>query len=363
MSWYGHMPKCRLVSIPRHLALTVGQETAAGVTFCTGSRGRLGDRVVTGLVTTFGSIDFIADNAAFFAGSAFPEGGSVISFGKHRVYITVTPEYPTVVQACTDRFLETASCKRSPALRAYAEVMVTTAAPVDPQGSTRNTPSSVEALIQGLSAPILANTDPAAAAAELDATRIHLLSGVETVAATEHRLEAQVREYNTAHGFTPVPVHSSRTEEVRRRGGHLGAEMDNADPAAPPGFRRPVYSTPTKNMRAAQAATAELGGLQGEELRLQHQCIRDLVDAANRMQASYERRQASSTTNDLVGEMPPGGGPAGRQPAQLSRIARPLPRTSTEPATSTQDHTWTATADRLQEAAGTSRADETASRP
>ena len=75
-------------------------------------------------------------------------------------------------------------------------------------------------------------------------------------------MEAQVREYNTAHGFTPMPVHSSRTEEVRHRGGHLGTEMDNnANPAAPPGFCRPVYSTPAKNMRAAQAATAELNGL------------------------------------------------------------------------------------------------------
>ena len=103
--------------------------------------------------------------------------------------------------------------------------MVTAAAPLDPQGSTRNnTSSSVEALIQGLSTPIIANTDPAAAA-ELDAARLRLLDGVETIAATERRLEAQVREYNNAHGFTPVPVHSSRVEEVRRRGGNLGSEM------------------------------------------------------------------------------------------------------------------------------------------
>ena len=90
-----------------------------------------------------------------------------------------------MVQACSDRLLEMASCESSPALRAYAEVMVTTAAPLDPQDNTRNnTPSSVEALIRGLYTPILANTDPAAAAAELDAARLRLLNGVETVAAT-----------------------------------------------------------------------------------------------------------------------------------------------------------------------------------
>ena len=43
---------------------------------------------------------------------------------------------------------------------------------------------------------------------------------------------------------------------------------NDANPAAPPGFRRPDYNTPAKNMRAAQAAAAELAGLQGEELRL-----------------------------------------------------------------------------------------------
>ena len=49
-----------------------------------------------------------------------------------------------------------AGCESSPALHAYAEVMVTAAAPLDPQGSTHNnTPSSVEALIRGLSTPIL----------------------------------------------------------------------------------------------------------------------------------------------------------------------------------------------------------------
>ena len=104
----------RHMSIPRHLAPTVGQETAAGVTFCMGSRGRFGDRVATGLITTFGSIDFVADNAACFAGSVFPEDCTVISFGEHRVYITFAPEYPARVQACSDHLLETGDWESSP---------------------------------------------------------------------------------------------------------------------------------------------------------------------------------------------------------------------------------------------------------
>ena len=61
------------------------------------SRGRLGERVATGLITTFGSIDFVADNAACFVGSVFSKDGNVISFCKHRVYIAVAPEYPAMV--------------------------------------------------------------------------------------------------------------------------------------------------------------------------------------------------------------------------------------------------------------------------
>ena len=125
-------------SIPRHLAPTVGQETAAGVTFCTGSRGRLGERVATGLIITFGSIDFIADNATCFAGSVFPEVDNVISFVEHRVYVAVTPKYPAKVQACSDHFIDAAGCEGSPTLHAYVKVMVS----LLPRPSTRKAASA-----------------------------------------------------------------------------------------------------------------------------------------------------------------------------------------------------------------------------
>ena len=40
------------------------------------------------------------------------------------------------------------------------------------------------------------------------------------------------------------------------------------------------------------------------------------------LQASYDRRQAGSATNSLVGEMPPGGGPTGPPPADATRQDR-----------------------------------------
>ncbi|MBI0384643.1 hypothetical protein JBE27_52405, partial [Streptomyces albiflaviniger] len=67
-----------------------------GVSFRTGPYTTSGERVASGLVLRFGSLDCIADNAACFADTAFPEGGSIISFGDHRVYVVLVPEeYPS----------------------------------------------------------------------------------------------------------------------------------------------------------------------------------------------------------------------------------------------------------------------------
>jgi hypothetical protein len=41
-----------------------------------------------------------------------------------------------------------------------------------------------------------------------------------------------------------------------------------------------MYSSPVKNMRAAEAAAAELGNLEGEELRLQQHRLQELLATA-----------------------------------------------------------------------------------
>ena len=116
---------------PRHLAPTVGQIAVSGVSFRAGSRSRLGERVSSGLVSTFGSIDFVNNNAACFAGSAFPEDGSVMQFGEHRVYVAIAPEFPASIQPCTDRLPEESTgCKASSDSRVFAEVMVSDAASI-----------------------------------------------------------------------------------------------------------------------------------------------------------------------------------------------------------------------------------------
>ena len=42
-----------------------------------------------------------------------------------------------------------------------------------------------------------------------------------------------------------------------------------------------MYETPTMNMRAAEAAAAELSGLEGEERERQQQRVNELLRAAN----------------------------------------------------------------------------------
>jgi hypothetical protein len=82
----------------------MGTSTAsAGVSFRTGSLTASGERVASGLVLRFGSLDCITDNAACFADAAFPEDGSIIHVCDHRIYVAIiSKEYPNEVLAFSD---------------------------------------------------------------------------------------------------------------------------------------------------------------------------------------------------------------------------------------------------------------------
>ena len=74
---------------------------------------------------TFGTLKCVINNAACFADSAFPEDGSIVHFGEHRVYIAVVPEYPAEVLACSGPSLdEVAGCDSSAEPCVFAEVMM-----------------------------------------------------------------------------------------------------------------------------------------------------------------------------------------------------------------------------------------------
>jgi hypothetical protein len=72
---------------PRQLASTVGQHAAAtGVKFRPGSPSTLGEKVTSGLVWRFGTLDCISDNLACFKDS-FGDSGSFLDVGSHHFYV------------------------------------------------------------------------------------------------------------------------------------------------------------------------------------------------------------------------------------------------------------------------------------
>lgn len=189
----------------------MGQMAATGASFCTEPPSNSGECVASGLVLAFGAFDCVIDNAGCFSSSVLPENGYVIHFGEHRVFVAIVPEFPAEVHACSDRLPEEAAGYESRAgLRNYAECMVTFNSDRPEASRTAAARGSVEALVEDLTTPITPDEDPEATTAPLKLTRQHLIDSANNVASTQRRVEAQVREFNTVHNFTPVTVDPSR---------------------------------------------------------------------------------------------------------------------------------------------------------
>ncbi|KAK1606049.1 hypothetical protein QYE76_029722 [Lolium multiflorum] len=295
------------VTIPRHLAPTVGPSaSSAGVFIRTGLTITTGERVASGLIWRFGSLDCVSDNAGCFADRPFPAGGSVISFGGHDVYVATVapPRYPRQVLRCASPPPRAGSS--APASPAVVQVMMAgdelpTKNPrmrgpnlernIDPNASGSGPkapppPSRLDAVRAKLSTPLTPGADPTAIEADLEAHRQLLLKQTEELAAAKRQMEITQREYNRAHGLTPGGDGPSRAGQIRRRGRDLGAEIARDGAPSPTlSAELPVYNTPDKNMRAAEAAAEELNRLEGEELRRQTKRVTELLNAANKQAA------------------------------------------------------------------------------
>jgi hypothetical protein len=140
----------------------------------------------------------------------------------------------------------------------------------------------------------------------LEQHRQLLLQQADKLAAAKRQLEITTREYNTAHGFTPAADGPSRAGDVRRRGGGLSGELDcDTDSAPRDSMAKPVYSTPIKNMRAAEAAAQELSRLEGEEPRRQTERMAELLRIANQQQT--DPRYAGNAPSGSLSHEPAGG--------------------------------------------------------
>ncbi|KAK1617033.1 hypothetical protein QYE76_022550 [Lolium multiflorum] len=293
------------VTIPRHLAPTVGPSaSAAGVFIRTGLTITTGERVASGLIWRFGSLDCVSDNAGCFADRPFPAGGNVISFGGFDVYVATVapPRYPREIVRCASPPPGAGASLTTASPCIMQEVMATGDDAGDKSTRVRGPelernkdagasgsgakapppPSRLDEVRAKLSTPLTPGPTPPPSRRTWRRTASSS-SADEELAAAKRQLEINQREYNRAHGFTPAGDNPSRAGQIRRRGGGLGAEIarDGAESPAP-SAEQPVYNTPDKNMRAAQAAAEELNRLEGEELRRQTKRVTELLNAATK---------------------------------------------------------------------------------
>ncbi|KAK1601414.1 hypothetical protein QYE76_071998 [Lolium multiflorum] len=294
------------MTIPRHLAPTVGPSaSAAGVSIRTGLT-TTGERVASGLVWRFGSLDCVSDNAGCFADRPFPAGGNIISFGGFDVYVATVapPRYPREIVRCASpppgagaSLTTTGPCimqevmatgddaggkstrVRGPELERNKETGASASGAKAPPP-----PSRLDEVRAKLSTPLTPGADPTTIEKDLEEHRQLLLKQTEELAAAKRQWEISQREFNRAHGLTPAGDNPSRAGQIRRRGGGLGAEIARDGAASPaPSTELPIYNTPDKNMLAAEAAAEELHRLEGAELRRQTERVTELLKAANRL--------------------------------------------------------------------------------
>jgi hypothetical protein len=63
---------------------------------------------------------------------------------------------------------------------------------------------------------------------------------------------------------------------------------------------KPKYSSPAKNLSAAQAAAAELPHLAGDALRKQHARVKELLDVANQQNAEFIKTNPGAGASQVV---------------------------------------------------------------
>ncbi|KAK1653716.1 hypothetical protein QYE76_071521 [Lolium multiflorum] len=332
------------MTIPRHLAPTVGPSaSAAGVFIRTGLTTTTGERVASGLIWRFGSLDCVSDNAGCFADRPFPPAATSSASAASTSTSPPSHHRATRARSCAAQALplEPAPSLTTAGPRIMQEVMATGDDAGDKSTRVRGPelertnkdagasgsgprapapPSRLDEVRAKLSSPLTAGADPSSIEKDLETHRQLLLMQAEELSAAKRQMEITQREYNRAHGFTPAGDNPSRAGHIRRRGGGLGAEIarDGAESPAP-SMEPPVYNTPDKNMRAAQAAAEELSRLQGEELRRQTKRVTELLNAAT----SSNDRDGPRDTAESASPAPSRHRDSRNTHASSSRTSRP----------------------------------------
>jgi hypothetical protein len=190
----------------------MGQRAATtGVKFRPGSPSIPGERVASGLIWRFGTLDYISDNLACF-GDGFGGSGSFLDIGSHCFY--VAKPFPEEVTDVLDPLGDAGSdCSESSDLCAMVEVMAleedgggdlpcTARPPLEcPPLPEQDLPPPerdvLDATITDLHAPLDLTADPAKLSEDLEQTRRNLLKEAIGVEDTHRRILSTLHEYNT----------------------------------------------------------------------------------------------------------------------------------------------------------------------
>jgi hypothetical protein len=126
-------------------------------------------------------------------------------------------------------------------------------------------------IIDRLLEPVRSGDDPEQTREVLEGSRQALIDEALAMHQEHERFNRQLREYEAAHGFTPVVTRPSRIEEVRTRGRDLNTELGKDAGAkshtATSTLPKVIYSSLVKNLRAAVEVAKDLSYLSGEALR------------------------------------------------------------------------------------------------
>jgi hypothetical protein len=220
-----------VTKIPRQLAPTVAQRAVAtGVKFRPGSTLTLGEKVASGLVCRFGTLDCINDNLACFE-DGFGDSGSFLDIGGHRFY--VTKPFPEEVTDVLDPLCDAgSSCSGSSNLGTMVKVLAleedgggdpprSARLPLECPPLPRQDPPPpewdvLESTIMDLRASLDLTTDPAKLVEDLERTTRVLLDRVVGIEDTRRRVFSMLCEYNTTQGYTPARDGPSRAGQVHQ---------------------------------------------------------------------------------------------------------------------------------------------------
>jgi hypothetical protein len=147
-------------------------------------------------------------------------------------------------------------------------------------------------IIDRLLEPVRSGDDPEQTREVLEGSRQALVDEALAINQERERFNWQLREYEAAHGFTPVVTRPSRIEEVRTRGRDLNTELgkDARDKShtATSTLPKVIYSLPVKNLRATAEVAKDLSCLSGEALREQQARLNQLLSEATKQQEAFK---------------------------------------------------------------------------